>query len=116
MTTAREAINSLNGFEEDAIEQCAGATIDALASGGRDLKLTRALAMVLVYRAKKEPEATYAAAWQEVQALSQTDLGRIFEDEPDDVMPDEPDSAAGKDESESPSELTSSLASASPPV
>ena len=122
MTTAREVINSLTGFEEDKVLAVTGMTIDSLATTHRrpdgstlsfDLKLTRSLAMILTLR--NTPDMTPGVAWEKVQGMSQTELGTVFEDEPDDLMPDEPDSEVGKDFSSTDEPRTTSPASVSPP-
>jgi hypothetical protein len=111
MTTAREMVETLTGFEEDAVEAMCGMTFDALAMKERDLKLTRVLAATKLRR--EDPELTPQAAYQKIQAMRQNELLAVFEDEPDDPMPDEPDSEAGKDDSTPPPEHTSSPTSAS---
>ncbi|MGW5402667.1 hypothetical protein [Streptomyces sp. NPDC003952] len=98
MTTASEVIETLTGYDELDIEAATGRTLEELASNGRDLQLTRALAAVLLARSNG---AKYADAYKEVMAKPQRELGGLFEDEPDDVIPDEPDSAAGKGSSRS---------------
>jgi hypothetical protein len=111
-TTARETIDSLTGFEEDKILTMTGLTVDVIADRKMDLKLTRALAAIRRLRAN--PDLTPGEAWQQVQALTQTELAHEFDDEPDDVMPDDPDSEAGKDESFSDTEHSTLRVSASP--
>jgi len=96
VSTATEVIASLTGYDEIAIEQTAGRTIEEMAGTGRDLQLTRSLAAVLVSR---EQEIKYAEAYKQVMGKRQSELGELFEDEPDDAFPDEPDSEAGKGES-----------------
>lgn len=122
MTTAREMVDSLTGFEEDAIFQVTGFTLDSLAEGihrpdgsvvSFDIKLTRVLAAVKLHRENEKP---YVDAWREVQGMKQADLGAVFEDEPDDFIPTEPDSEAGKDDSRPQDEPTSSPPSASQPA
>jgi hypothetical protein len=113
-TTAREVIDSLTGFEEDTILAVTGLTVDAIADRKMDLKLTRALATIRRLRAN--PDLTPGEAWQQVQALTQTELAHEFDDEPDDVMPDDPDSEVGKDESSFAGEPMTSQPSASQPA
>lgn len=98
MTTASEVIDTLTGYDELDIEAATGRTLEELAASGRDLHLTRALAAVLMSR---RDESDYADAYKAVMGTPQGQLKDLFEPEPDDVLPDAPDSAAGKDSSPS---------------
>lgn len=98
MTTASEVISTLTGYDELDIEAASGRTVEELAASGRDLQLTRALAAVLVARSKG---IKYEDAYKEVMGTPQSAVSVIFEDEPEDLMPEAPDSPAGKGSSRS---------------
>jgi hypothetical protein len=113
VTTASEVIETLTGYDELDIETVTGRTLEDLAASGRNLHLTRALAAILVSRSKG---LKYDEAYNEVMGTSQKDLAVVFEDEPHDVMPDAPDSAAGKDSSPSARKPRTSRGSARRPA
>lgn len=90
-TTVSEAMNSLNGFDELAIEKAFGSTWESMAEK-RPSTLTRALIFVQFRRdGQTDAEAKKAA-------LSMT-LGQVqgYFAQDDELMPDDPTTAAGKD-------------------
>lgn len=109
MTTASEIIETLTGYDELAIEKATGRTVEELASTGRELHLTRALAAIQISR---EKDVKYADAYKEAMSATQRELAAMFEDEPEDAMPEAPDSEAGKDSSPSPATRRTSRRSA----
>jgi len=126
MTTAREVIESLTGFEELAIEKATGRAVEAWSDEGRDLVLTRALAAVINARATYDGNdkpatpalinSTVTAEYLKIQAMRQDDVGKIFEDEPDEVLEDEPVTEPGKDSGPSTDEPMISQSSVSQPA
>lgn len=96
MTTTTEVIQSLTGWDEIAIEQACGKPIEHIAEQGRDILLTRVLGAVLISR---ETGGDYKAVYRDVMGKPLSELEALFEDEPDDLLPEEPDSDAGKDSS-----------------
>lgn len=111
----RDLIPTLTGFEEIGIEQVCGKSLEELTDSGtkehpkpmRDLLLARVMGAVLFARAEK---VTLGAAWAKVLALPQSELADLFEDDEDDVedmLEDDPDTEAGKGDSETVSVLTS---------
>lgn len=98
MTTTTEVLQSLTGWDEIAIEQACGKPIEVIAAQGRDLQFTRILAAVLISR--REEDTSLKDAYQRVMGQQIETVQHEFEDEPDDVFPDAPDSEAGKDSSE----------------
>lgn len=126
MTTAREVIDSLTGFEELAIEKATGAAVEIWSDQGRDLVLTRALAAVInareTYDGKDKPatpaliNSTINAEYQKIQAMPQRDVAKIFEDDPVEVFEDEPVTEPGKDSAHSINGHTTSQSSASQPA
>ncbi|MGC4940945.1 hypothetical protein [Kribbella sp. DT2] len=93
MKTATEVIETLTGFDEDEIEKVCGKTVEALTSEGRQLKLIRALSAVVVSR---NEGIKLAEAFKRVQGMAQTEVSALFEEEPDEPFPDEPESLVGK--------------------
>jgi hypothetical protein len=90
--TANEVFESLNGFEEIAISQHFNATVARLAENNETIFL-RALLFTELVRAGKSPKD----AKHEAMHWPIRDVKAFFPDEPDDVMPEEPDSESGKD-------------------
>lgn len=97
--TLSDTLNSLTGYEEDEIEHAFGNSVYNLI-GPNFVKGNRALAYVLQRRAgKKGSEALKIA-----KSMTSGDLNDIFADDDEDddeVMPDEPVTEAGKDDSAS---------------
>lgn len=86
--TVSEVAESLTGFDELAIEKSFGKSLDEL----KPTMVGRALVFVVERRAgKTDPEAKSAA-----MEMPMGQVNSYFLDEPDDVLPDEPDSEAGK--------------------
>lgn len=100
-TTFKEMFDSLVRPEELAIAEVFGHKIEALAATDSPhfdwSDANRALVFVQHLRdGMTQPEASAAAfGITKGEALS----GDLFADEPDDVMPEEPDSETGKDSS-----------------
>ena len=119
-----ELIPTLTGFEELGIEQVCGKPLEEIVDSGtdehpkasRDILLARVMGAVLLAREDKTP---LRVAWDKVQAMTQAQLGDLFEDDEDDqeeVFEDEPVTDSGKGDSEPGSEPLSSPPSSSTPV
>lgn len=94
--TLGDTINSLTGYEEDEIEHAFGISVYDLI-GVNFVKANRALCFVLRRReGKKGSEALKIA-----KSMTSKELDGVFADDEDDdeVMPDEPVTEAGKDDS-----------------
>lgn len=88
--TATEVSESLTGYDEIGIAKAFG-EIESLKGN----MPARALAFVLSKREGKTHDEAYEAA----MSLSAKALGDVFADEDDEVIPDEPVTDAGKDDS-----------------
>jgi hypothetical protein len=112
--TFEEAMDTLTGWDEIAIEKASGYTIEAMSDETRvrALQLTRCVAAVLVARSKEMP---YGDAWREVMGWPQSRVQGMFAPEPEDVIADEPDSDSGKGDSPDGLALTTSPHSVSSP-
>lgn len=119
-----ELIPTLTGFEELGIEQVCGKPLEEIVDSGtaehpkasRDILLARVMGAVLLAREDKTP---LRVAWDKVQAMTQAQLGDLFEDDEDDeeeVFDDEPVTDSGKGDSEPGNEPLSSPPSSSTPV
>lgn len=94
--SAGDMINSLTGFEEIAIEQHMGT--DPYADGERKpMKVMRALVFVQQTRSGMTPQEAKNHALN----LSLADVQAAFSDEEDEVMPEEPVTEEGKEDSAS---------------
>lgn len=91
--SAQEMVQSLTGFDEIAIDKHMG--IDPYADGERKpIAVLRALVFV-----QKTREGLSAPAAKDVaMGMSMQDVQDSFEDEADDVDPEQPDSDQGKDD------------------
>jgi hypothetical protein len=103
--TPTEVVDSLTGWEEIAIEQATGMTVERMndEENPHTVRLLRSLAAVLAWReaiAGGDLAAKYQACYAEVMGKTQGQVGEVFadDDSDDDVMEDDPDSEAGKDE------------------
>lgn len=96
--TLQEIMDSLTGWDELAIEKTTGYMIEKMADekNPRALQLTRAVGAVVVAR---EKNMTYADAYREVMSWPQFRVQDLYAPEPDEVMPDDPDSVEGKGDS-----------------
>lgn len=106
--TLEEATESLTGFDEVAIEKLWGDDITTLLT----TKVTRAMRAVVFVLKRREglnDKEAHAAA----MALTLGEVGEYFADEPDEVMPEDPETELGKGDSEPAEQLTSSLPSVS---
>lgn len=89
--TASEMVQSLNGFEELAIEKHMG--IDPYADGERKpMAVMRAMVFVL----RKREGATDQEARQAAMEMPMGVLKDIFEDEPEELDPENPETPAGE--------------------
>lgn len=118
--TANETIDSLTGWEEIAIEQSSGKTLEMMQDKTKpnNVLMLRCLGAVLKWREKTaagDLAAKYHASYSEVMGMTQGDVGDLFAGEPDDLVPAEPDSEVGKDDSPQTSELEAKLSSVSLP-
>ena len=89
-----ELQDDLDGFEEKVIRQHFSATIEQLAQGDEVIMLMRAMVFAHQRRQNVEDSQAYRTAMQ----MKRRELWTYFADEPDDVDPEQPDSAAGKDD------------------
>lgn len=92
--TANEIIDTLNGFEEIAISQKFGTDIDDLLTTRQSMGL-RALAFTVF--AREDAKSAYKRA----MTMTVKELAAFFPDEPEESMPEEPVTDAGKDGSDS---------------
>lgn len=104
--TGQEVANSLTGFDEIAIKQAFGLSLDAL----DPITVARACGFVLNRRAGQSDRDAYQA----VMAMPQRDLSALFATDDEDDDPDPyAQSPAGKDSPPSATPMTSSPPSAS---
>lgn len=121
MTSAREILNSMTGFEELAIETATGKSIEYWGQTERDIVVVRIACAVDLYRADGDEKTPLPrrmkAAWEKAQGMTQTQVRDHFaEDEDEEPFPDEPVTELGKEPSLSEPELMTSPGSASQPV
>lgn len=91
MTTVSEAMNSVTGFDELAVEKHFGFDLYQIADEKPLMSVRSMIFVDLRHQGVADKEA-------HEKALSMT-LGEVeayFEDEPEDAMPDDPDSESGK--------------------
>lgn len=88
----QDLVLSLTGFDEIAIEKAFSTDLETL-SAQRQM---RALAFILARREGKNDNAAY----QHVMEMAQGDVLGLFGIDVDEVMPDEPESEMGKDDSQ----------------
>ena len=117
--TPTEVVDSLTGWEEIAIEQSTGKTVEQL-NETHYVRLLRCLAAVLAWReeiAAGDLAAKYQTHYTQAMGKTQGQVGEAFadDDSDDDVMEDDPDSEAGKDEGSPSVEPTEKPVSASSP-
>lgn len=106
--TLNEAVESLNGFDEIAIEKRFGGDITSLLTN-HAIRAVRATVFVLRRRDGLKDDEAYKASME----MSIREAQDYFPDEPDEIMPDEPVTEVGKDSSEPAAPLTSSPPSVS---
>lgn len=107
--TVEDAINSLTGFEEMAIEKHMGVDIyDVL---GKPVLLNRVLIFVDQQRQGLKP----AEAVQHARSMTSKAVIAYFEPDPEEVDPDEPETPAGEGHGPVGPEQPSSLPSVSSP-
>jgi hypothetical protein len=92
--TVSEAMETLTGFDEIAVEKTFG--IDFYA-GNESHPLRPVRAMVFVLKRREGMSDNDAKDF--ALGLTAKDLNEFFEDEPDEVMPEEPVTEAGKEPS-----------------
>jgi len=113
-----EMIGSLTGFDEIAIEKATGHTIEWMSGHDHEIQLMRAVAAVQLARAEAGPK--YADAYRQAMGMKQSEVLSYFAPEPEDAMPDDPDSEVGKGNSPHVNEPTISqpsvLSPESPPI
>lgn len=90
--TAEEFLESLNGFDEIAISQRFGKTVTALANEGDQMTLARAL----VFVAKRRDGLNDGDSYQACMTLTLREVNEYFAVEPDEAMPEEPETPEGK--------------------
>ena len=91
MTTQTEAVGSLTGFDEIAIDKHFGFDLYQ-AYESKPLMATRAL----VFCDLRHGGVPDKDAHQQAMSMRQSELMEYFEPEPEDVLPEEPDSEPGK--------------------
>jgi hypothetical protein len=109
--TATEVVDTLTGWEEIAIEQSTGKTLEMMQNPEHpnNVLLLRCLAAVLKWReavADGDLAAKFHASYHQVMGMTQSDVNGVFSDESEDgdILEGEPDSEAGKDDSPRPVE------------
>lgn len=108
--TFREAVNSLNGFEEVAIEK--RFSMDIYTEG--EERPARGMRAVLYVLFKREGDDD-SAAYHKAMSLRSEAMTEYFSAEPDELMPDEPETEVGLGSSALESAPSSSPDSFSPP-
>lgn len=112
---AKDVIDTLTGFDEIGLAKVTGTDLDFMVPS----MLVRAMAAVLISR--EEEKTSLGAAWQRVSGMTRAQVEEWWDarsedgDDEDDVIEDDPDTAAGKDDSETVSEPNSSPFSSSTP-
>lgn len=101
--TFDEALDSVTGFEEMAVRVATKKPLNAWLEQD-PVYATRLLIAALATRG--EGAAAFRAEMDKVMALPLREVRTYFADEPEDVIPEEPDSDAGKDDSPSESTTT----------
>lgn len=87
-----EAIQSCTGWDEIAVKKAFGSPLDHFSKSDRGM-LGRALYFVM---ARREEGVSDQDAYRAAMDATTADLQAAFEDDPDDTMPEDPDSPAGK--------------------
>lgn len=93
-STFDEVIDSLNGFDELAIQSAAGVSLDALLEKAR-LHAVRTVVAIHIMRTS-EPRMKYAAAYRQAMEMSMKAVQEYFAEPPRDPDPSNPDSEVGK--------------------
>lgn len=91
MSTATEVMNSINGFDELAIEKFFGFDLYSQAEAKPVLAQRAAIFVDLRHGGE-----TDRAAYDRAMGMTISDLSGYFDEEPDEVLPDEPDTEPGK--------------------
>lgn len=91
--TFDEVLNSLNGFDEIALEKATGKTLDALIDGHKILMM-RAVVAIDISRTEN---TRYQDAYQKAMLMPMGEIPEYFTEPPDEVMPETPDSELGKE-------------------
>lgn len=94
--TFDEVLNSLNGFDEIALEKATGKTLDALIDGHKILMM-RAVVAIDISRTE---DIKYQDAYQKAMLMPMGEIPEYFTEAPDEVMPDEPVTELGKEPSQ----------------
>jgi hypothetical protein len=108
--TASEVVDTLTGWEEIAIEQSTGKTLEMMQNPEHpnNVLLLRCLAAVLKWREAVAGDlgAKFHASYHEVMGMTQSTVNDMFsgESEDGDILEGEPDSEAGKDDLQQPPE------------
>jgi len=92
--TPNEVSDSLTGWEEMAVAEAFGHSIEWMQKNDHELLIIRALAAVL--RSREQAGTKVGNHWRDVMALPQTEVQGMFAEEPDEAQPDDPDSEGGK--------------------
>lgn len=92
--TFNEMLDSLTGYEEQAIENQFGADIYALLNNAT--KASRALVFTSLNR---EEGSKPAEVRKRVMGMTIREINAFWQDDADEPMPDEPVTASGKDDS-----------------
>jgi hypothetical protein len=110
--TLQEAIESLTGWEEIAIEQAAGYTIEKMndEDNPRSILLARSVAAVVKSR---EDDVKYAEAYRAVMGMKQSEVLGFFAEAEEEPVEHDPITEPGKGDSPDVNGLRSSQRSAS---
>lgn len=92
--TTDEVIDSLTGFDEEAIEKQFGAPWQTLAAG-RSTAFLRAM----IFATRRQAGVADLDARQQVMEMTLRECQNLFGEEDEELDPDEPDTPAGKDAS-----------------
>jgi len=115
--TLNEAMESINGFDEIAIEKHMGYDIYTSDEEGSGVYREKPVLMIrcLIFVMQRRTGQTDVEARRAVMEMTVKDVHDYFADDPEDLDPDDPDSESGKDEPQHDVEHTSSPLSASSP-
>lgn len=97
---ASEAVHGLTGYDELAIHAVTGKSIPELARGSENIFLRVVAAVYLAHTAEGAPlviqPRDLTPHYEATMGMSLKDMDSFFAKEPDDVMPEAPESDAGK--------------------
>lgn len=92
--SANALTETLNGFDEIAIRNAFGQNLSKIREDGDQLLFIRAL----IYIDKRRARMTDAQAYQAAMNVRTVDLDGYFPDDPEEIDPEQPVTAEGKDD------------------